>query len=280
MRPRALLVAALLVLAGCSGLHPPGSGPDEPADTVTPVPVPAADDDQLPPGATSDGIVNATSLDRAHRSALANRSWTRRGRAAVVYENGSVYDASSIRRIVDDRNGTAVEILNWSSRGGPSNLSRVTRWTNGTVRAVRREYRNGSTGYELQRAESADLLVRPGSPAYLLDRYEATPRSERSFEGSTTYQFVGDGVTDVPFRSYESVAQTGEGRLLAVVTADGFVRSTRLRAPVRIGRARGLYVIDDEYELGGTSVGRPDWVAAAAERDGPDASPTPASEDA
>lgn len=280
MRPRALLVAALLVLAGCSGLQPPGSGPAEPTDTVTPVAVPAADDDQLPPGVRSDGIINETRLARAHRSALANRSWTRRGRAAVVYQNGSVYDASSIRRIVDDRNGTAIEILNRSSKGRSWNHVRVTRWTNGTVRAVRREYRNGTTGYEFHRVQWSDAGIGSASPVNLLAAFGATPRGKRTVEGSTAYLFVADGVTGVPFGSYESVEQAGEGRLRALVTAEGFVRWTRLRAPVRIGDANGRYVIDDEFVLGGTSVGRPDWVATAAERDGPDASPTPASDDA
>ncbi|WP_135304156.1 hypothetical protein [Haloarcula amylovorans] len=71
MRLRSVVLAALFVLAGCSGF-----AASERPETVTPAPVPDAD-----PGATgvpglANDSVNPTLLAQAHRDALDNRSYT------------------------------------------------------------------------------------------------------------------------------------------------------------------------------------------------------------
>jgi len=92
MRPLALLVAASLLLAGCNG-PPVGTDSPEPAETVTPAPVPATGGNgtetppservtrppgtPLPPGVAADGSVNLTRVVCANNRYLANRSHTR-----------------------------------------------------------------------------------------------------------------------------------------------------------------------------------------------------------
>lgn len=83
VRHAPVLVAACLVLAGCSGLLAPDSGAA--TDTVTPVPVSAAEDGRtderitvegpLPAWLAPDGRIDSDRLADAHRRALANRSF-------------------------------------------------------------------------------------------------------------------------------------------------------------------------------------------------------------
>jgi len=74
---RALLVVALLLLAGCNVIT---GGADRTTDTITPVEVPGlgtdSTPDQVAPGLTSDGIVSVRKLSLAHGRALAGKSFT------------------------------------------------------------------------------------------------------------------------------------------------------------------------------------------------------------
>lgn len=71
---RALAVAALLVLAGCTGLVPEGETRTESPVTAAPVPSVAASDVPLP---TRNGTVDRDRLIARHGAALSNRSFAR-----------------------------------------------------------------------------------------------------------------------------------------------------------------------------------------------------------
>lgn len=117
MRPVALLVVALFVLAGCNGL-PAGTDSPEAAETVTPAPVPATDGSEtetpqpdritrppgtpLPPGVSVDGSVNLTRLVCANNRYLANRSHTR-VRTRQYPANSTMSNTTSRIRIAGDR---------------------------------------------------------------------------------------------------------------------------------------------------------------------------------
>ncbi|ELZ23203.1 hypothetical protein C475_16179 [Halosimplex carlsbadense 2-9-1] len=87
---RAIAVALLVVLAGCSALAP---GTDRP--TVTPAPAPT--DSPLPPGVESSGVTGASALAAAHAAALGNSSYTLVTNRTVRTANGSLRSALIVR---------------------------------------------------------------------------------------------------------------------------------------------------------------------------------------
>ena len=107
---RVLLVACLLVLAGCSGAPLPGGGSEErvpTTPTASPAPVPdltptptrtppsaggptVTAEGDLAPGVTTGGVVDAISLGTAHRDALDDRNLTVQRVVRVKYPNGTV----------------------------------------------------------------------------------------------------------------------------------------------------------------------------------------------
>jgi hypothetical protein len=93
--------------------------------------VSSTDGDRLAPGLTADGIVARAAPDRAHRSALADRSYDRRTRSAIVSENGTVYDGYGARTTVDARNGTSLHVFDGPDVVHPPDFDRETVWSNG-----------------------------------------------------------------------------------------------------------------------------------------------------
>lgn len=262
MRPRRVLLVALIALAGCSAVQSTGPvGEPTPEGTVTPAPVPADEAGRLAPGLTDDGIENASELRRSHEAHLENRSYSHFARAAVRYENGTTHAAYGARVTVDADEGDRLVVrLPRASR--TRSVERVETWSNGSTMAVRQLYENGSVEYEVTDVPRSLHLYR-SSTVHLLDRFEPTPNGERTANGTVEYRLAADGVTDVPFTNYENVTRTGPGRLRAVVTSDGFVREVRLVAPVRIHDEPGRFVVEDRYDLDVERVDRPRWVPRA-----------------
>jgi hypothetical protein len=96
---RAVALAAVCLLAGCSGFA--GSSTDPPAETLTPVPVPDDDPrttaspeptaaDQLAPGVTTEGVVDPFALADAHVAGVIESSYTVERTTTVRYPNGSL----------------------------------------------------------------------------------------------------------------------------------------------------------------------------------------------
>jgi len=88
-----VLVAGLLMLAGCSGLLP---AEDTPAKTVTPAPIPSPSSSlrttakpSFPPGIVAGEVVDPIALERAHARGLRDASYTIRVNETARYANGS-----------------------------------------------------------------------------------------------------------------------------------------------------------------------------------------------
>ncbi|WP_255148727.1 hypothetical protein [Halorarius halobius] len=106
---RALLVAGLLVLAGCSGLSVPAGDSGTDTATLTPVPVPergtaaengsAPPESELAPGLTADGVADPFALANAHRRVLANQSYTVHSETRLVGPNGTLRTVDRVLRV-------------------------------------------------------------------------------------------------------------------------------------------------------------------------------------
>lgn len=107
---RAVVVVLLLVLAGCSGFGG-SSGPTTPSTTLTPVdvperstavgatPRPSTPEDRLASGLAESGVFDPFALAGAHRSALANRSYTKTTRATLSGPNGTLRSVTREMRV-------------------------------------------------------------------------------------------------------------------------------------------------------------------------------------
>lgn len=88
----AVALAALLVLAGCSAIGLPSDGGTE---SLTPVAVPGeAPDNRLAPGLGERRVYAIGALERAHRRALTNRSFT-------LYRTQTIYPAGTAPAVDD-----------------------------------------------------------------------------------------------------------------------------------------------------------------------------------
>ena len=149
-----LLLACVLVLAGCSGFSGAGANGGTGIEddgvgagmNVTPAPVPTVEQSgqfgsELPPGLTSEGVTDVDTLLAAHRSGLDNTTYSVRAVVNATYSNGTPYYRSAARARVTERdNGyyysnrfdhpnrstnTLVRYESWS--GGGTILTALTR---------------------------------------------------------------------------------------------------------------------------------------------------------
>lgn len=264
MRPRALLVVALLLVAGCSGFQP-ADGDSAPADgTVTPAPLPD-DGEQLAPGVTTDGVANASALRRAHVDHLADRSYTFRSRYVVRHENGTILASHRDRWSVDRDDGSRYVVRNSSGRLYPGTTDRVVTWSNGTVVVTRIEFANGSVAYRDEALPGPSPEELPPGVA-LLDRFDPVVTDERTADGTPEYLLADDDVTRLPMGTHPNVTKAGPGQLRALVTSDGFVRRVRLTAPLDVGEGSGRLVIETGYDFDSGDQGPPPWLSEARNR--------------
>lgn len=267
MRPVALLVAASLLLAGCNGL-PVGTDSPEPAETVTPAPVPATDGNEtetpsperitrppgtpLPPGVAADGSVNLTRLVCANNRYLANRShtrvWTRQYPANSTRSNSTGRIRIAGERVLvdygppDEERRDAVYV---------DRTGRYDRWVD-----------NGTATTE--RVNDSAWTPTPGIPAFVFEfDTERSPPGvvvetvER--EGEPLYRIyvppTGELTDD--YRHTATLYVTPQGVLRSVFLAElpGDGEQTPDEAPNP--RTRERYTI---RAIGETTVAQPAWV--------------------
>jgi hypothetical protein len=133
------------------------------------------------------------------------------------------------------------------------------------VRALRREYRNGNVSSEFDPERPGFVRSQP-PPVVGLATVGAVPTAERTTDGTTEYVLEANNVTNVLAGTDHRIRRTGPGRVRAILTEDGFVRSVTTRAPIEIGNASGRFVHEDEYELRG--IGRPSGLGRDRRRPG------------
>ncbi|WP_436907281.1 DUF7537 family lipoprotein [Halosimplex marinum] len=269
MDGRALVVVALVTLAGCSVVAD-GGGPD-PTDTLTPAPIPTtaptdtAAPSPLPPGVTTRGTVSPSALATAHVRAVTGRSyvWTERRRTLTATGDGNWTVARNRTRSVRLEDGRTYR---WSR-------SRRVIWTGLTLtyRPALDRYSDGDTRYvregdtdgPVYRARPATndsqaiaLVAANRVQSYLSLRNVSVSVGRVDGERRYWVESGGDGVVDGEYAANYSVG--------AVVTPEGFVR--RLAVTYTTERRGTPTRIEYEYayrRVGNVSVSPPDWLPEA-----------------
>lgn len=250
----AVALAALLVLAGCSGLDPaPESGPDQPTTTETPV---------YPPGVTEAGLADADALLAAHRES--------------VREHGAVTDLRvNMTGRVDNRTVTVGLEERWRASAGLARVRHTWRQTQVTdgestlqgrvamyvneSHVLTRETDNGTvTATSKPRDDSYDelLLTQVSGSLTLEGAFGAANFSVVNTERRGDRWVTTLGAYDETF--------TDDGRTLFTATvevaASGRVLSLSVTRDPHANRPAGQRTTRVTW-ANGTAVDPPDWAA-------------------
>jgi hypothetical protein len=229
---RLLLVACLLVLAGCGSA--PAGGPDP--TTVTPAPVPSPEEggrDAVPAGlgienGTVDGATlvarHADSLSVPRRRVVTFRVETGEATLLSYRENRTVLGGLSLRRRTYEGPATARFVPDATD----ATSAREVRFDNGTA-ATRRGFVDGLT-----RDDDAPPLVAPvledggAEIAALLDGAAVVERPP-----SSDYRVSNGRVADAAVPEF--LTDVSDGSVRASVGPDGRIRRLTVRYDARVG---------------------------------------------
>lgn len=276
---RVLLLVTLVALAGCAGVGGPGEGDDGAAgvDTVTPVPVPDADErsaDLI--GLGSEGVVDPGAIGDAHADRARQGSYTLVSEQILWRLDGTVL-SNYLLRLQLDADLTYFAIAETAGSAGPGLLgpppASAEFWSNGTTHLYASERTNGSYesfsprgaigtwrywatsgAFPSLASETPSTVVRSSFAAI-----PTTTAERRTVGGTTRYRLTGsqNATDDLPF---EEAAPARNVTLVADVDETGFVRYLELEyrgtldgEPVFVTR-RFSYV-----GVGETEVGGPPW---------------------
>jgi len=272
-----LCVVCLVVLAGCSGLG--GDAVDRgatPTETVTPVPVPAADPDVARTSGIDDsGVSDPTALASAHDERLENRSYTLVSNQTVRYENGSVRSRYRMELRLA-RNRTYASSVRTGGPEGPKLLGEPPAvsafWSDGEtyVRAfgesdpIYNQFSPTDSGVGTWRFwASTGAFDVFATPTRVIERsFEAVPtrtEASRPVGGVERYRLVDAGGPDaeLPFPEADPARNV---TLLAVVDRTGLVRRLELEYSGRIdGNSVAVTRRISYVDVGATDVDRPEW---------------------
>lgn len=242
MRRRgALLVVALVLLAGCLG-GPPGSTADA---TPTPTEQPPTSSADVP-GVANGSLTNATALARANEAILADRG------AAVDTSYAEDGDATGFQ--VRLGAGGSTYTLSGTYPTGGAESAVVDIWSNETTRVVRTDAGN-DTQYRVV-ARDSDLP----NTITLAERYLQS--------GQFTVQNTSSGDGTVVLTADEAAPSTDRGGPFSdpsaysgrlVVDSDGLIQNLTVSA---VDEGRSVTYRYDLVETGVDRVAPPDWVAA------------------
>lgn len=270
-----MLVAGLVLLAGCNGL----AGSPTPTTAVTPAPVPSTP--PYPPGLTAEGVVDASPLATAHAQAVSNRSYTLRSNRTVRYANGSLRSRLTVSVELAD-NRTYLARASTAGEHAPTFLgrppARATFWSNGSL-YLRAYTKDDETTYN--QFVPSDRFIASwqywvstaaygGVGNYARRTYELAFESldtrvagEVSAGNATLFRVVGRPEGDTGFLP-GNVRRIRNLTVVALVESSGLVRSFRVRytgvqngEPVRV---RWTVTYSD---VGSTTVPRPPWFERA-----------------
>ncbi|WP_435078153.1 DUF7537 family lipoprotein [Halococcus sp. AFM35] len=268
-----ILLAAAVVLGGCSGLA--FGGNETPTQTVTPAAVPTDEPTptpvpQLAPGLTGQGVVDPFALGDGHAAVLDNTSYTMQENFTVRYANGTVVNGVTIRtQMASDSRFYLVQNgfgMNVRGSGG------LSMWSNGE-RVLQARASNGNTSYTSPRGVTGEpvppqeAIGALGTDSTHKEQiYElfgsvatrVTDREQRN--GTTVYRVESTNVTNPTAFEGARWQNPRNFTMVARIDSTGLVRELRVNytatvndSTVRVHR-RVRYT-----NLGNTTVKRPPW---------------------
>lgn len=269
MGMRSLVVALLLVLAGCGS--PAAPAPDPGTATVTPAPVPAGTPppgaEALAPGLAEDGVFDAGRLAAAHAEALAGRSFTL-VRTDARYTDGTLRQRDrSVLRYAAGGERFRYDLDQTDRREGANETARIERYADGE-RVYVAVTRGNTTSYDLLRASDgstyAPTRVFPANAtnerglARLFVLIDTEMIGEWTVDGRTVYRLRTVGSQSVPpLRNTTFEANVSE---------TGLVRSYSLEYDVMRSGTSVRVVASTTYRaLDETTVTEPPWLERAKE---------------
>lgn len=255
----AVVLALVVVLAGCSGLGE--FGEDEPTveDTVTPAPVPT-DEVEFSPGiAKSD--VSADVVIETHERQMREVNYTFRSQQRVVGTNGTMWVTNRTRRIADSGGAYAgridrqVEEFPLGRFAAP-----IEYWGNESVYSSRRILTDRTSFYGWSRSDQTDTFT---SLPLIGRTLEATRLSVVERPGGVT--LVGDSLRNPERLPSPPYLQNPRNVSLTVkVTDNGVISRWRLAYDATLTNQTVRVTRDAKLtDIGSTTVERPDWVDAA-----------------
>jgi hypothetical protein len=273
-----VLVAALVVLAGCSGVL--GGGGSNDVETVTPAPVPTDEPTptpvpQLAPGVTGQGIENPSALVAASESFFENQTFTARLNFTRVASNGSVL-ARSLGTL---RAGPAGEGYRYvSERNGGSALTntstdpvRTEVWWDGERFFVKSTYSNGTTAYRR-------LPVDDGQTGYgfAIGGLPGTLESLGTNDTVVAEQLIRNGTTLYRVRGTSQTEFRRNVSFQFLVDSRGVIHEYRTVRQVTFRENAFRIVIETQFsEIGATEAPeRPSWIDEALNQTTPIAEET------
>lgn len=271
---RAIVIVALVVLAGCSftldsGQTPspaPTTGVEEKTPSSTPTP---NETSPFPPGVNETTIVNVSALLSAHTAALNRTGYVANGSGnTTILRSGFLVEVfRNVRVVAVEGSHRYYEIRR--TRAGPVN--RVSqRYSNGSVEFLRRaedgdvtfRRRKPQTAAELARVEHLDSFLRGGNFSVVEVREDADPPTVllRANETDNETALLSGLPSDAKrIRSYN-----------ATVLIDSAGRVRRLNATVGFvigGNNRTHTVTFRLARIGVANVSEPDWIDEMNESD-------------
>ncbi|SDM80915.1 hypothetical protein SAMN04487949_2661 [Halogranum gelatinilyticum] len=248
-----VLLASLLVLAGCSGASQLSS-PDEPTE------------EELPPGVSQDGVDNASTLVDAHSAALNESGYAYRvGLAGSVNVNDSetstAYETNLTQTSRAEPGGRPAFVTAdvRSAQAGGNQSQTVAYWWNDTTTLAR-----FSAGEQTQYAA---FDQRPGEGQL----YAPDDQYLRQIVGASNFSVSGVDrsgeetlITLTATEANASLQGVTEYNATVVVDSEGRIHSARQYAVVESGQ--GTQTVDLHYELTATSVetvAQPEWADEA-----------------
>ena len=261
----AVLVAVLVVLAGCNGLVP--AGPDQestPRETLTAVPLgtPAETPTATPQPTTFDWFVDNGSVDMdallvRHTRTLANRSfvlfWTRRAsggsgtvgenfRNRIAVQNDSTYSRRETGTFTDGVDETYID---------PSGVYRRVEAENGTVRTTAFPGRatGARTRFALLAGSVAELRFDPEGAR--IGTAESDGVRYLRLYSTQPPEYLVSIYQDYEFRNFSSTIW---------VHPDGYVRTVQFE--FTLVRDSQRIAVSERYTydgVGETTLERPDW---------------------
>ena len=263
----AVVVATLVVLAGCSAVFDGGST-DESTPTITPMAVPTDEPTPTPvsrlaPGLTGQGIENTSALVAAHTARLRNTSFVTRANTTGLTTNGSVVfrQTDTLRAGPPGSGVYSVTELN----GSPSSSSlaapvHTAVWSNEKWLVVNRTYANGTSRYD--RFNSTGLRY-GASGSGLRDILEPfgtanTSVTELERSGTTLYRVRGR-VRD---------AERGNVSVRLIADASGLIHKYRTSQRTTFGENVSRIVSERRFSRIGTADApeRLSWIDEALNR--------------